>query len=143
MKLVALALIFTASSVFAMDFDTEKSKFDLNQKQKLELCQDLAYARFCGSEVDGARCLNDFEFSGRNKHLAGKPKLALKKSYKLKSKDHDFTFAKEENFNIFSSGEDLISIYTYESYEAKGKDSSSYVPSFILDSSCKGDGDKD
>ncbi len=141
MKQLFLMVLLSTSTVFAKDFKTEKSKFNLSAKDKHELCADYADEHFCGSGIDTNKCENDFEFSGTVKHIEGNAEAVTQKTYKMKSKIHDIDFTKKVHFNVSIKGNKLKSTYLSESYSLKGTDSKEVAPAFVKDSSCKGDGD--
>jgi hypothetical protein len=123
--------------------EVEKEKIDISAKQKVELCQDFADEKYCGSKINEESCHEDFSFKGSIEHLKNMPNVLTLKKFTLTSKGRDLKFSKKETYKVqFEDGE-FKSRYGHESYSTYGKDQSSHVPSFILDSSCKGDDDSD
>lgn len=142
-----LLFFLNPTIIFASNFfQIDTKDYFLKDIEKVELCQDLADEQFCESRIDKERCLKDFSFSSEIKTIKNQPKLILSKKTKLQSNESGikYTFTKLDTHTVKIQGNKGIttSNYSHSSYSIKGEDSK-YVPSFILNSTCRGDGDSD
>ena len=140
MKSFLILVLFPFVSMAADLSKTEEIKINLSEGYQVELCQDLSDEHFCGSKIEKEKCIEANVFSGKAEVIKGEPKLFLSKKVTLKSKDSDLKFKKEDVYSVEIKKNKITSRYNYSSYSAKGLEK---APSFILDASCRGDGDSD
>lgn len=143
-KFILSLLIIAPSLVEANDFSaTEVSARNMKTKEKIELCESFADEKFCGSKIDEDKCINDFKFEVKTKHLKNEPKLIVQRNFKMKAINSDLEFTKKEIHQIQIGNGELTSRYMYDSYSTEGGASFVANSSFVLDTSCLGDGDSD